>query len=237
MGVAHQVVHPIDIEFARDELAEPALTGDQSRDRLGFEVVLPKHVPDGPVGEQVVDVVVVAPRSTVGQRLEVVAERAVTDVVKQGGGVNSAGSPPLDPESLEGFAGEMIDAEAVFEASVVGRGVDQGDGAELADVSQPLYRRRIQQITGDAVDLNVIVDAVLDDLHWFLLGPFVQKLSSPGCRSRRLRCRRFRRTDYGDTHSPRSSLRSIASSTCWAASPSSKFGSNSCPFATALRNS
>jgi len=86
VGVAHEVVHAINVELARDEPAVRSLAGDEPGDLLRVEVVIAEHLADRAGREHLVDVVVVLPRAAVGERLQIVAERAVTHVVEHGRG-------------------------------------------------------------------------------------------------------------------------------------------------------
>jgi len=64
VGVAHEVVHPVHVEFARHEGAERALARDQGGDALRVQPAAfedPTHLAVG-VGQELRDVVVVASR-------------------------------------------------------------------------------------------------------------------------------------------------------------------------------
>ncbi|EMA64409.1 hypothetical protein C468_08671 [Halorubrum kocurii JCM 14978] len=165
IGVAHEVVHPVHVELARDESAVPPLAGDEPGDPLGVEVVVAERLSDRAGREQLVDVVVVLPRAAVRERLQVVAEGTVADVVEHGRRLDPVRALAPDPEVVERPAGEVIDAQRVLEASVVRGRVDELDRAELFDVSEPLHGGGVDQIRGDTVDLDVVVDGVLDRDH------------------------------------------------------------------------
>jgi len=94
-----------------------------------------------------------------------VAERAVADVVQQRGRPDAFGLFARNVELRKRAVGEMVDAEAVFEARVVCRRVDELDCPQLFDMSKPLDGRSIEKGLGNALDGDMIVDAVFDRGH------------------------------------------------------------------------
>ena len=62
VGVPNEVVHPVDIEFARYQLAELSLTGNKASNMRGVQIVLAEGVSDLARREEFVDVVVVFAR-------------------------------------------------------------------------------------------------------------------------------------------------------------------------------
>jgi len=95
-----------------------------------------------------------------------VAVGAVADVVEECGGLDGFGARPVDVEVPARALREVVDAKRVLEARVVRARVDETHGRELFDVPQSLERLRVQEVRGDAIDLDVVVDAVLDRSHW-----------------------------------------------------------------------
>src|SRR5438045_9263353 len=94
---------------------------------------------------------------------ERVRERVVPDVVQQSsdahGGAgclrdSSKGAPVV--EQCEGATREMIGAKRVLEAAMGGAGVDEKREPELANVAQPLKRRRIHEPNRQLVDGDVV---------------------------------------------------------------------------------
>jgi hypothetical protein len=59
----------------------------------------------------------------------------------------------------------VVDAEAVFEPRVVGGWVDELDRPELFDVAEALEGGGVDEVRGDTVDLDVVVDGILDRDH------------------------------------------------------------------------
>jgi len=170
VGVAHEVVHPVDVELARDERAVRPLAGDEGCHSLGVEPVVTEDLADRAGREQLADIVVVLSGPAVREGFEVVAERAVADVVEQRRGLDAVRALPLDSEVVERAAREVVDAEAVLEPGVVRRGVDELDRPELFDPPEPLDRRCVDEVRGDAVQLDVVVDGVFDRDHAFAFG-------------------------------------------------------------------
>ncbi len=175
VGVPDEVVHPVHVEFARDELAELAVAGHEVGHRVGVQPVIREDAGDRPRLQQFVHVVVPLPGVAVDDGLDVVAERRVAHVVQEGGRPHPLGLLTLHVEVAQCLVGEVIDAEAVLEAGVVRGGIDQRDGAELADVSESLDQRCVQQVRRDPAHLDVVVDAVLD-IHYAGLYPAATKL-------------------------------------------------------------
>jgi hypothetical protein len=60
----------------------------------------------------------------------------------------------------------VIHPETVLEAGMVGGGIDEIHSPELADVAEALDCGGVEEVPRDARDLDVVVDAVLDRLHW-----------------------------------------------------------------------
>jgi len=119
MGVAHEVVHPIDVQFPGDEPAELPLASHQRRDAVRVQPVLVEHVRDGAVRKQVANIGVGDSRGPLEQSLDVVTVGRVADIVQKGRGTDVFSPIPTDVEVLECPAREVIHAEAVFEPRVV----------------------------------------------------------------------------------------------------------------------
>jgi hypothetical protein len=118
-----------------------------------------------PRGEEFVDVVVVLAGMAVCHGLDVVAVGTVADIVEERRRAQPFGPDPVDAEVIERAVGEVVDPERMLEPGVVRGGVHQVDRPQLRDVSEPLNRLRIEESGGDALDLDVVVDAVLDRHH------------------------------------------------------------------------
>ena len=102
--------------------------------------------------------------------LESVAERDVSDVVKQrreedGAAVVGRDFVAGESEGFENPAGEPAGAEAVFETGVDRRGEDEMRGAELFDAAQALNGRAVDQRHFLFVERDVAMDGVADGLH------------------------------------------------------------------------
>ena len=77
----------------------------------------------------------------------------MADVVQQRGDANQHAFVAADRrvvlvllEQRQRSAGEVIGPERVLEARVCGAGIDEKGEAELANVSEPLERRRVDQL-------------------------------------------------------------------------------------------
>jgi hypothetical protein len=81
VSIPDEVVHPVDIEFTGDELAELALAGDKTGDVAGVEIVSAEDLAHIAGIEQFVNVVVVFTRFAVGEPLNIVAKRAMANVM------------------------------------------------------------------------------------------------------------------------------------------------------------
>ena len=66
-------------------------------------------------------------------------------------------------EQRERAPGEVVRAERVLEARMRGAGIDEKREAELANVAQPLERRRIDQLEGERIEPDVVPERVADD--------------------------------------------------------------------------
>jgi hypothetical protein len=204
VGVAHEVVHPVYVEFASDQLAEFAFARHEVGDELGVETVGFEYRDESARREQVADLVVVAAESALDDSLCLVAVRAVTHVVEQGGRPDSFRSALLDSEEVGRLPGEVVDAEAVFESGVVRRGVDQSDRTQLLDVAESLDRGRVEEVRGEVADRDVVVNAVLDGLHIERFSGRGKNGPSPALVRPRSPARPVRRsTEKAPTESPR----------------------------------
>jgi len=109
-----------------------------------------QHLGDSTLAEQFLDVVVALSGAAFEDALDVVAVRAVTDVVEDGRGSHALGLHAADFDVVERAVGEVVDAQGVLEARVVRRRVDEVDRAQLLDAAEPLDGRRVHQVRGDA---------------------------------------------------------------------------------------
>jgi hypothetical protein len=98
VGVPDEVIHPVDIEFPRNELSESPLARDEARDPVGIEVVGREDLGDRTGREEFPDVVVELPGAAVDEGFEVVAVGAVADIVEQRGRADALGLATLDAE-------------------------------------------------------------------------------------------------------------------------------------------
>src|SRR5699024_8905008 len=138
VGIPYQIIHPIDIEFARNQLSEATLAGDQSGNPIRIEFVIVENFGDLAVREEFADVVVIVAGVTVNESLQIVTVGTVADVVEQRGGPNPLGLAAFDPQLGKRAVGEVIDTQTVFEAGMIRRRIHQLDGPELANVAKAL---------------------------------------------------------------------------------------------------
>ena len=104
-----------------------------------------------------------------------VAERCMTDVVKQRGGAHQPPRQgplalghqigPLDEKGVEDAAGEVHGAESVAEAAVLGTRVDEEGEAELVDPAQSLHRPAADQSRLERIGVEKTVDRVAEAEH------------------------------------------------------------------------
>ena len=66
--------------------------------------------------------------------------------------------------------GQVIRAEGVLESGVRGAGIDQERMPHLADVAEPLDRRRVQRQQRGAIQADVVPEGVANDLELFVVG-------------------------------------------------------------------
>ncbi len=172
VGVAHEVVHPVHVEFTGNELSHAALAPHEVRDALRVEPVAFQRGTDLPlgVGQEPFDLVVVPAGRAPDDALGLVAVRTVAGVMEERGRADVRGGVVVHRQVVERLRGEVVDAQAVLETGVVRGGKDEPDGGELLDVPEPLERGRVDEVRGDRVERDVVVDAVLDRLHYRTLG-------------------------------------------------------------------
>ena len=78
--------------------------------------------------------------------------------------VTSEVGPRLLAELVHDALGQVVDAQRVGEAAVLGAGVDEPGQAELADAAQALHGARVEQVEHEAlVDAHDVVDRVADE--------------------------------------------------------------------------
>ena len=109
--------------------------------------------------------------------LQRVGEGIVPDVVEQGGEPDRetvVGRHVLELapflQAREGAARQVVGAEGVLEPGVGGAGIDEEGVADLADVAQPLHRRRVQREERGAVEADVVPEGIADDFEVFGVG-------------------------------------------------------------------
>ena len=104
--------------------------------------------------------------------LEGMRKRVVPDVVEQRGGADKRAFVATDGgefllflEEIQRAPGEVERSERVLESRMGGAGIDEKSEPELANVSEPLKRRRVDQLEAQRIESDVVPEGVPDDFH------------------------------------------------------------------------
>ena len=100
-----------------------------------------------------------------------VRERIVPDVVQQRRHANQHALVATERrvvlvllEQRQRATGEVIRAQGVLEARMSCAGIDEEGQPELANVSEPLESRRIDQLEGERIEADVVPERIANDL-------------------------------------------------------------------------
>ena len=172
--VATQVLHLVQVEASADQAPQGGVVAASDQSMNGFARVFAQGFEGGlqvvGVEELEADFLVVAGDAVGFQLLQRVGEGVVADVVEEGGVGDQAFAPPSFRgtrlpllQDAERPRRQVVDAQGVVEASVRGTGVDEVGQSQLADVAEPLKRRRVHDGDGCRVQPYRVPEGIADD--------------------------------------------------------------------------
>jgi hypothetical protein len=166
VGIPKEVVHPVDIEIPVDDPGERMLPLHNGTEINGIHPSLAEQGFVTGVDDRV-NIIVTTMKVLLHQGLARMRERAVPDIMEEGGRYDEPAFVIGKLEPAAGHIGKEHGAQRVLEPRVIGTRVYEKGEAQLPDIAEALENRRIEQPECKVLHLDITMDRVLDDLHRF----------------------------------------------------------------------